>query len=262
MLAFLVLLAAIPGLAQNATGEPSLMVYGETCPEAMSACEEGAQCFNHSSGACAENGTIVAEICKPAQACAPCYPHSRCGGKAPPPPADAPEEIVYGESCPEAMSACERGGPCFSHTSGACSEDGKFVFEQCKQAALCAPCYPNSRCGGARKMEPDAPEAIVYGESCPEALSACEQGAPCFSHMSGACLEDGKFALLQCMQAALCAPCYPNSRCGGKKWETTTTPTTTTTKTDEPDTATSGVKLQVQAASMFVVVVAAAIGAY
>eukprot|EP00746_Dinoflagellata_sp_MGD_P146063 gnl/MRDRNA2_/MRDRNA2_78590_c0_seq4.p1 gnl/MRDRNA2_/MRDRNA2_78590_c0~~gnl/MRDRNA2_/MRDRNA2_78590_c0_seq4.p1 ORF type:complete len:292 (+),score=50.07 gnl/MRDRNA2_/MRDRNA2_78590_c0_seq4:116-991(+) len=240
MRALLALLAITPGLSQNASSfEPTKMVYGENCTEEESKeCEgDAAQCFNHTSGACAENGTMVAAVCNTARVCAPCYPNSRCGGDVPP-PATKPETFVPGGKCGNAFKACEKVGWCFRHDPDkpeTCSEDGQIVNARCKNwgATACTVCFPNSRCGGLKKVDPDAPEAMIYGETCKEdsglAKACSEPVDQCFSHTSGACNEDGTWAFKLCEQAVSCAPCYPNSRCGGMRDVTSTTATTTTT---------------------------------
>ena len=60
--------------------ESSKFVTGDSCGEQLGDCELGAGCFDHKSGICAYDGSILAEECRSADVyCRECYPHSRCG---------------------------------------------------------------------------------------------------------------------------------------------------------------------------------------
>lgn len=113
-------------------------------------------CFRH-TGACKEDGSFAGKQCQQAVLCAPCYANSRCGSLKKDDP-DLPEAMIYGETCTKDSTfarLCKPAWRCFSHTAGACKEDGTWVSQfskQCKQAVPCTPCYPNSRCRGMRDV--------------------------------------------------------------------------------------------------------------
>ena len=60
--------------------DSSKFVTGDNCGEQLGSCEFGAGCFDHKSGICAFDGSILSEECREADIfCGECYPYSRCG---------------------------------------------------------------------------------------------------------------------------------------------------------------------------------------
>lgn len=214
------------------------MVESETCGPEMAAagCLEAAQCFSHTSGICDVEGNILTNECLLAiPFCEPCYPYSRCGSGelveelVIPPPSSGEDNnknentsgiLVESEACPPEMAAggCATGAPCFDTSMGICQADGTFSIADCDIAAPCAPCFPDSPCGSGEDTGKPVDESgfLVESEACPPEMAAmgCLEGAVCFNHGMGLCLEDGTFADAGCDLAAPCAPCYPKSRCG------------------------------------------------
>lgn len=57
-----------------------LFVESDTCGALLADCKLGSTCFDHKSGICAYDGSILIEECKEAELyCKACFPHSRCG---------------------------------------------------------------------------------------------------------------------------------------------------------------------------------------
>merc|ERR1712232_870654 len=56
---------------------------------------------------------------------------------------------------------CALAGPCFSHSTGACGEDGSLLGEECQPAIPCAPCFPNSRCGTGGDEEDEVEDESI-----------------------------------------------------------------------------------------------------
>ena len=65
------------------TGEEDIsgkFVKSDICGDAFADCALGSACFDHKSGICAFDGSILTEECKEAELfCKACFPHSRCG---------------------------------------------------------------------------------------------------------------------------------------------------------------------------------------
>ena len=58
----------------------SLFVESESCSQELADCAEAAMCFAHTTGLCAEDGSISSPDCaEAAQFCGSCFPNSRCG---------------------------------------------------------------------------------------------------------------------------------------------------------------------------------------
>jgi len=150
------------------------------------------------------------------------------------PPSDGSDQFIYDASagCTEAYSSCETATSCFNHKAG-CSVSGELVYAECEAAALCAPCFPKSRCGTLQ--DTDGSDQMIYDASagCTEAYSSCEEAAPCFNHKAG-CSVSGEFVFADCEAAALCAPCFPKSRCGTMQETTDSTDSSTRVKTWMP----------------------------
>jgi len=188
-------------------------------------CAEAGPCFNHDMGICQEDGTFSIVDCEmAAPGCAPCYPNSRCGGEAAISDVDESAVPVESDACGSDVLelGCAEAGPCFNHAWGICLEDGTFSVADCEQAALCAPCYPNSRCGSGESspevQDVDESAIPVESDACgPELLTlGCSQAGPCFEN-GFICQEDGSFSVADCEEAAPCAPCFPKSKCGSSE---------------------------------------------
>lgn len=65
------------------TGEEDIsgkFVKSDMCGDAFADCALGSPCFDHKSGICAFDGSILVEECREAELfCKTCFPHSRCG---------------------------------------------------------------------------------------------------------------------------------------------------------------------------------------
>jgi len=61
----------------------SLFVESASCSQELAGCAEAAMCFAHTTGLCAEDGSISSPDCaEAAQFCGSCFPNSRCGGSS------------------------------------------------------------------------------------------------------------------------------------------------------------------------------------
>eukprot|EP00581_Thalassiosira_minuscula_P031820 CAMPEP_0183768422 /NCGR_PEP_ID=MMETSP0739-20130205/16733_1 /TAXON_ID=385413 /ORGANISM="Thalassiosira miniscula, Strain CCMP1093" /LENGTH=874 /DNA_ID=CAMNT_0026007653 /DNA_START=27 /DNA_END=2648 /DNA_ORIENTATION=- len=61
----------------NSSGE---FVESDSCGALLADCKLGSPCFDHKSGVCAFDGSILIEECREAELfCKPCFPKSRCG---------------------------------------------------------------------------------------------------------------------------------------------------------------------------------------
>lgn len=136
------------GLA-DASGK---FVESDTCGPEFAECSLGSPCFDHNSGICAFDGSILTEECREAELyCKSCFPYSRCGtlkegeqGSV----KDESGQFVESDTCGPEFASCSLGKICFDHNSGICGEDGSMLSEDCKEAELfCKPCFPYSRCG-------------------------------------------------------------------------------------------------------------------
>ena len=149
--------AGVPGdvvLAAPPPHESAVMLPAAQCAP----CLEAAMCYDHTTGACGEDGVITALPCAPAVSiCGACFPNSRCGG-APVAPAHESASFVQGDRCPAALAECEKAAFCYDHTTGACGEDGVISEPNCALAVpACDSCFPNSRCGGPSASDGDNP---------------------------------------------------------------------------------------------------------
>jgi len=103
-------------------------------------CKEAAECFDNGPGTCSAGGELVIEECKPAAACAPCFPYSRCGSDE-----DRSASVADEVAC---NLGCQLAGVCFDHKMGFCDLDGHILLEECREVeTFCGGCFPNSRCG-------------------------------------------------------------------------------------------------------------------
>ena len=60
--------------------ESGKFVESDSCGPEFAQCNLGSPCFDHKSGMCAYDGSILIEECKEAELfCKACFPHSRCG---------------------------------------------------------------------------------------------------------------------------------------------------------------------------------------
>mmetsp|Transcript_5297 Transcript_5297/g.6675 ORF Transcript_5297/g.6675 Transcript_5297/m.6675 type:complete len:174 (+) Transcript_5297:1-522(+) len=60
--------------------ESGKFVESDSCGPEFAQCNLGSPCFDHKSGMCAFDGSILIEECKEAELfCKACFPHSRCG---------------------------------------------------------------------------------------------------------------------------------------------------------------------------------------
>lgn len=117
-------------------------VEGLLCP---SFCEALSFCYGEAL--CDADGTFSFPLCPPiTTACDACFPHSSCGSlKADDGKFKMNKECMQSE---EFFFSCKRASNCFGHRNGQCGVDGEFTNEACKPTSSCAPCYPESRCGG------------------------------------------------------------------------------------------------------------------
>jgi hypothetical protein len=78
----------------------------DTCsgPE-FELCEAAAGCFDHSTGACGEDGNFTSALCDQSVACKPCFPNSLCGSVA---TTTATDEVVM-DAAPEEDVAEDEG---------------------------------------------------------------------------------------------------------------------------------------------------------
>jgi len=159
--------------------ESGKFVESENCGPEFYECSLGSACFDHKSGICAYDGSILIEECKEAELyCKQCYPLSRCGtgtleegdeedeGSL----KDESGKFVESDSCGPEFAGCSLGALCFDHILGLCAEDGSISVEECKEAELfCKPCFPYSRCGtlDLGSTEEDREEA-TDGDSTPD----------------------------------------------------------------------------------------------
>lgn len=208
----------------------------DTCGDEFVDCELASHCFDHSSGRCAFDGSILTVDCQVANPfCKPCYPYSRCGsgeliGTVVSDPVtgsgeDGEEDVAADagvftpndDTCGAGFELCADAGPCFDHDLGLCAEDGSFTNALCNDAMICKPCFPNSRCGGAGVTEEGPTDTVIFtpnDDTCGPELDLCADALPCFDNNMGICADDGSFSNPMCDQAAACAPCFPGSRCG------------------------------------------------
>ena len=210
----------------------SFVPNNETCGDEFELCELASACFDHGSGRCAFDGSILTVDCQEAvDICEPCFPYSRCGS-GDPPAVDDSDPVTSGggdittetgafvpndDTCGAGFEPCADAGPCFSHDMGLCAPDGSFANELCNDAVFCKGCFPNSRCGGAGVIEMTPDLTVVFtpnDDTCGPEFEECSAAGPCFDHNMGLCGEDGTFNDPLCEAAVGCAPCFPNSRCG------------------------------------------------
>jgi hypothetical protein len=148
--------------------ESAMFVESDICGLDFVGCAEASPCFDHTSGACFEDGSVI-EDCQEALPCSPCFPNSRCGSTEAL-PIDESAMFVESDTCGPALAACADAGPCFDHTV-ACEEDGSMSTEDCQLALpFCASCFPNSRCGSLEEVEATA--APVEATAAPVAATA------------------------------------------------------------------------------------------
>lgn len=206
----------------------------ETCvEEELEICKFASPCFDHSTGRCAFDGSILTVDCQETvNLCEPCYPNSRCGS-GDPPPMDNSNPVVGGggdnavdtgvfvpnnTTCGAGFEPCADAGPCFDHNLGLCAEDGSFTNSLCDSSVACAGCFPSSRCGGAGVdgdvVMDNSGVFTPNDDTCGPMMDMCAQAGPCFDHKMGLCADDGSFSEPMCEQAVACAPCFPSSRCG------------------------------------------------
>ena len=159
------------GGSKDESGE---FVESDYCGPEFAECSLASACFDHKSGICAYDGSILIEECKEAELyCKQCYPLSRCGTSALE-EGDIEDEgegslkdesgkFVVSDSCGQQLAECSLGALCFDHMSGMCAEDGSISEEDCKEAELfCKPCFPYSRCGG---LDPGGKEEDTSGDT-------------------------------------------------------------------------------------------------
>jgi len=206
--------------------ESAMFIESDICGlEAVARCSGSGRCFDHNLGTCFEDGSVI-EDCQPALPCGPCFPNSRCGSTEAP-PIDESAMFIESDICGLDFAGCSVSFRCFDHNLGTCLEDGS-VIEDCQEALLCRPCFPNSRCGSTEALPVDESAMFVESDTCVPALAACAQARNCFDHTVG-CEEDGSMSIEECQMAPACASCFPNSRCGSlEEAEATAAPVATT----------------------------------
>ncbi len=209
--------SACGGGLTDASGK---FVESDTCGPEFADCSLGSPCFDHNTGICAFDGSILTEECREAELyCKPCFPYSRCGTVEEGEEGSLKEEsgkFVESDSCGPEFASCSMGAICFDHKGGVCADDGSITAEDCKQAEqFCKPCFPYSRCGTLEDEEEESSGKFVESSICGPEFASCSMGAICFDHNSGICGEDGSMLSEDCKEAELfCKPCFPYSRCG------------------------------------------------
>lgn len=156
--------------------ESGKFVESDYCGPEFAKCIMSSACFDHKSGICAYDGSILIEECKEAELyCRQCFPLSRCGtgalvegdedeGSL----KDESGKFVESDSCGPEFAGCSLGALCFDHNVGICAEDGSISVKDCKEAELfCKPCFPYSRCGTLviGNKEEDEEEATNVGST-------------------------------------------------------------------------------------------------
>jgi hypothetical protein len=102
---------------------------------------------------------------------------------------------------------CAAAADCY----GACSAEGEFLMDECKALSpFCNDCFPYSLCGTGAS---DPSATFVPSDTCGQDLAGCASASRCFDHKGGMCAFDGTIEVVECQDALLCKPCFPNSRC-------------------------------------------------
>ncbi len=174
------------------TDESGKFVESDTCGPEFAECSLGSPCFDHKSGICAFDGSILTEECKEAELyCKSCFPYSRCGtleegeeGSHSPKDENESGKFVESDSCGPEFASCSLGKICFDHNGGVCAEDGSIAVEDCKEAEqLCKPCFPYSRCG-TLEVEVDEIEEEEPNSSPDEEPSSANKASNIIALMS------------------------------------------------------------------------------
>jgi hypothetical protein len=89
--------------------------------------------------------------------------------KAPQQFTDPSEQMIIDGTagCSAALQDCQQAMTCFNHKVGCIS--GKFVWDECKPAAVCAPCFPKSLCGTLKPTPPN-PQSMEQWNQTSSAL--------------------------------------------------------------------------------------------
>lgn len=122
---------------------------------------------------------------------------------------------TYDKAC--SIPECIPAAPCYDNSLFGCL-NGEFVALECQQvSSFCNTCFPYSRCGAFEDNSDEfiGSDDLVAIDMCGVVFAGCEDAAPCFDHRGGICAVDGEMLIQDCARAAaLCKPCFPNSRCG------------------------------------------------
>jgi len=217
----------ISSTGEDGGGESGLFIESDICGPLFANCADSSRCFDHTAGCLEDGGNVTLVECEVAfGACRTCFPNSRCGSTEAP-PIDESAMFIESDICGPLVAGCSVSFRCFDHNLGTCLEDGS-VIEDCQEALLCGPCFPNSRCGSTEALPVDESAMFVESDACVPALAACAEARPCFDHTVG-CEEDGSMSIEECQMAPACASCFPNSRCGSlEEAEATAAPVATT----------------------------------